>query len=182
MIHGNYLDDEEIAFAAEHRDRMAVVYCPRTHAWFGHSRYPLEKMLAANVLVALGTDSRASNPDLSIFSEMSYILRTFPAVPAATILELGTLNGAKALGLANDCGSIEVNKRAHFCVAPLDDESSGDPYEMLFAAELAGDRVYSVKINALLKKARRQIEKTGGIPHEQFWKEVSAESRMDSGN
>ena len=60
-IHGNYLDDEEIEFLGRQR-RMAVVYCPRTHAWFGHTRYPLEKLLAAGAVVALGTDSRASSP------------------------------------------------------------------------------------------------------------------------
>ena len=50
---------------------MAVVHCPRTHAYFGHRPYPLAKMLAAGVNVALGTDSCASNPDLSLLGEMA---------------------------------------------------------------------------------------------------------------
>jgi len=148
VIHGNYLDDEEIAFAAEHRDRMAVVYCPRTHAWFGHKRYPLEKLLSAGALVALGTDSRASNPDLSILAEMRYIFRSFPAVAPATILELGTLAGARSLGLAKECGSIEVGKLAHLCVAPLGDESSNDPHELLLGRcqrGVAAGAVFSIE-------------------------------------
>ncbi len=62
VIHGNYLDDEEIGFLGTNAERMAVVYCPRSHAWFGHSPYPLEKMLAAGVAAALGTDGEARRP------------------------------------------------------------------------------------------------------------------------
>ena len=99
VVHGNYLDDEEIDFLGRQRRQMAVVYCPRTHAWFGHARYPLEKLLAAGAIVALGTDSRASSPDLSLLAEMRHVAREFPAMSRATILELGTLGGARALGL-----------------------------------------------------------------------------------
>ena len=49
VIHGNYLDAEERAFLAEHADRMSLVYCPRTHAYFGHPPYPLAELLAAGV-------------------------------------------------------------------------------------------------------------------------------------
>ena len=70
VIHGNFLTDEEIAFVGAAAGQMAVVYCPRTHAYFGHPPYPLEKLLAAGAVVALGTDSRASNPDLNLLAEM----------------------------------------------------------------------------------------------------------------
>ena len=73
IVHGNYLDSEEIRFTAARRDRMAVVYCPRTHGYFAHSRYPLAEMLSAGVHVALGTDSRASNADLQLLEEMRYV-------------------------------------------------------------------------------------------------------------
>ncbi len=136
VVHGNFLGDEEIAFAARHRDRMAVVYCPRTHAWFGHKRYPLEEMLSAGVLMALGTDSRASNPDLSVLAEMRYLFKIFPAVSPADILELGTLGGAQALGVAAERGSLEVGKLAHLCAVPLPGAASGDPYEMLLGGDL----------------------------------------------
>ena len=97
VVHGNYLDDEEIEFVGKQR-QLAVVYCPRTHAWFGHARYPLEKLLTAGAVVALGTDSRASSPDLSLLAEMRHVARTFPTLSRATILELGTLGGARAWG------------------------------------------------------------------------------------
>ena len=66
VIHGNYLNDEEIAFLAANAARMSVVYCPRSHDWFAHDEYPLQKMLAAGATVALGTDGRCSTPDLSL--------------------------------------------------------------------------------------------------------------------
>ncbi len=73
VIHGNYLDDEELAFLGANRERMSLVYCPRTHAYFFHPPYPLGRALAAGVHVALGTDSRASNPDLSLLEEMRFV-------------------------------------------------------------------------------------------------------------
>ena len=72
VVHGNYLDDEEIAFLGANAGRMSVVYCPRTHDWFAHRAYPLEKMLAAGATVALGTDGRGSSPDLSLLDEMRF--------------------------------------------------------------------------------------------------------------
>ncbi len=112
VIHGNYLDDEEIAFLAEHAQNMAVVYCARTHQFFDHEPYPLAEMLAAGVTMALGTDSRASNPDLSLLEELKCAARLHPAVPPAKLLESVTLGGAKSLGLERRIGTLEVGKRA----------------------------------------------------------------------
>ena len=114
IAHGNYLDDEEIAFLGEHSDRMSVVYCPRTHAYFGHDPYPLRKMLGIGVCVALGTDSLASNPDLSLLSEMKFVHRTYPDIPLETVVRMGTLNGAMALGVADRWGTLEPGKIARF--------------------------------------------------------------------
>ena len=66
MIHGNYLDDREIEFLARHARRMAVVYCPRTHAWFDRPPYPLEKMLAAGAEGGPGRRTAGlQSPDLT---------------------------------------------------------------------------------------------------------------------
>ena len=98
VIHGNYLDAEERAFLAARRGRMSLIYCPRTHAYFGHVRYPLEQLLKLGAAVALGTDSRASNPDLSLLAEMRHVAREFPVIVPKTVLRMGTLAGAAALG------------------------------------------------------------------------------------
>ena len=90
VIHGNYLDDEELDWLAERADRVTVVYCPRSHAYFGHDPYPLIKMLDKGMHVAIGTDSCASSPDLSIRAELATVAQQFPELPVETILELGT--------------------------------------------------------------------------------------------
>ncbi len=135
VIHGNYLDGEEMAFLAARSESMAVVYCPRTHAFFGHQRYPLEKMLAMGVTVALGTDSRASNPDLSLLAEMRFVARRYPELSRATILQLGTLSGAKALGLRG-IGRLEPGAYADLAVVAIPDDATADPYELLLAGDL----------------------------------------------
>jgi len=75
IVHGNYLDEEELSYLAAQRERMSLVYCPRTHDYFLHSPYPLARALALGVRVALGTDSRASNPDLCLFDELRHTAR-----------------------------------------------------------------------------------------------------------
>jgi len=134
VIHGNYLDDEEIALVAEHAERMAVVYCPRSHAYFGHDPYPLEKMLAAGVPMALGTDSRASSPDLDLLAEMRAAAAKHPGVPRETILRLGSLGGAAALGRDREIGTIEPGKLADLTAVSLRPGAEGDPHDLLFDA------------------------------------------------
>jgi cytosine/adenosine deaminase-related metal-dependent hydrolase len=121
VIHGNYLAADEIEFAAAHRDRLSVVYCPRTHAWFGHEPYPLAAMLSTGVRMAVGTDSRASNPDLNLWAELQHIAAHHLSVSTDEILRMGTLAGAEALQLDGELGSISPGKQARLAVvAPTD--------------------------------------------------------------
>jgi cytosine/adenosine deaminase-related metal-dependent hydrolase len=133
VIHGNYLSAEEIGFVAAHRERMSAVYCPRTHAYLGHEPYPLATMLVSQVRVAVGTDSLASNPDLSLFAELQHIARQHRDVSPEAILRMGTLSGAEALGLESQLGSITPGKRARFCVVPVEG-TAGDPFEAVLAS------------------------------------------------
>ena len=130
-IHGNYFDAEEIAFAASHRDRMSVVYCPRTHAYFEHEPYPLAAMLDAGVRVALGTDSRASNPDLNMLSEVQYVASRFPEIDPVTLLRMATLDAAEALGFGDLVGSLTPGKQAKLKVVRCEGDLR-DPYAALF--------------------------------------------------
>jgi len=132
VIHGNYLSSEEIGFLAEHRARMSVVYCPRTHAYFGHASYPLAEMLRRGASVVLGTDSRASSPDLNLLTEMRFV-RDHHDVPPAAVLRMGTLEGARAFGIAPVCGTLTPGKRADLTIVALPNSSDrSDPYELLF--------------------------------------------------
>ena len=142
VIHGNYLNDEEIAFLAQQAPRMAVVYCPRTHEWFRHAPYPLEKLLEAGATVALGTDSRASTADLSVLAEMRLVARRHPGIPPAVILRLGTLDGARALGREADVGSLEPGKSANLAVVGLPDGDAADPHRLLLDSDCPVLRTY----------------------------------------
>ena len=135
VIHGNYLDEEEIEFVAAHPDRLTVVYCPRTHAYFGHPRHPLPRLLAAGANVALGTDSRASNPDLNLLEEIRFVARSFPELPSATALELGTLRAARALRIDDRFGSLEPGKLAALATIPLPETDAADPYQLIYESD-----------------------------------------------
>ncbi len=132
VIHGNYLNDEEIAFLGANAARMSVVYCPRSHDWFAHDEYPLRKMLAAGATVALGTDGRCSTPDLSLLGEMRFAARRHPGVPPERILRMGTLAGARALGREAEIGSLSPGKLADMTIVALPDRDAADPHELLF--------------------------------------------------
>ena len=113
---------------------MSLVYCPRTHAFFRHAPYPLAQLLDRGVTMALGTDSRASSPDLSILAEMRFLARQHPEIARPTILRLGTLGGAQALGLDRSVGTIEPGKLAHLTIVALADRDA-DPYDLLLDSD-----------------------------------------------
>jgi len=106
LIHGNDLTDQEIAAIRRHR-HVSVVYCPRTHAFFGHRPHPVDRLIEAGVRVALGTDSRASNPDLNLWREVQFLLRHRPDLEPYAVLRMATESGGVALsGPATDDGTI----------------------------------------------------------------------------
>jgi len=111
VIHGNLLDDRELDWLAQHRN-ISVVYCPRTHAHFGHPPHPFRRLLAQGTPVVLGTDSRASNPDLSIWNELQFLARTAPDTRAEDLLAMATSAAAIALGLEAHFGTLQIGKQA----------------------------------------------------------------------
>ncbi|MFI4876569.1 MAG: amidohydrolase family protein [Blastopirellula sp. JB062] len=112
VIHGNYLDAAELDFVAERRATMTVVYCPRTHAYFEHARYPLPELLRRNAAIAIGTDSRASNPDLAVWRDVRAAAAAFPEVAPDAFWPMVTQTPAAALGVDDRYGSLAVGKRA----------------------------------------------------------------------
>ena len=97
VVHANHLNDTEIERLSSY-PHLSVVYCPRTHAFFRHPRHPVAEMLRRGVNVAIGTDSRASNPDLSVWGEVQYLLSHRGDLDPTTVLEMATLRGARSLG------------------------------------------------------------------------------------
>ena len=111
VVHGNYLDADELDLIGRNKN-MSIVFCPRAHQFFKHSPYPLQEMLKREINVAVGTDSRASSPDLNLFADLQLIAADFPELSAMEVLKLGTVNGALALGKQNDLGTLAVGKQA----------------------------------------------------------------------
>jgi imidazolonepropionase-like amidohydrolase len=93
------------------------------------------RLLGRGINVALGTDSRASNPDLGLWNELLFLRASFSAVDPTLLLRAGTWNGAFALGQETETGSLEIGKLADLAVISLAAESTGDPYSLLFRPE-----------------------------------------------
>ncbi|MBI1914261.1 MAG: amidohydrolase family protein, partial [Planctomycetes bacterium] len=131
FVHGNYLWPR-IVFPRN----GSIVYCPRTHAAFGHPPHPFRDFLARGVRVALGTDSLASNPDLDLLAEARFVHRKHPDVPGGTLLRMATLAGAEALGWADETGSLEPGKSADLVVLPVSETDEDDPHKLIFDSDL----------------------------------------------
>lgn len=97
LIHGNQLNLRELDHLAG-RNQLTVVYCPRTHHFFQFDRHPVNEMLKRGIRVALGTDSRASNPDLDLWREVQFLLIHRSDLNPADVIRMSTQHGAQALG------------------------------------------------------------------------------------
>jgi cytosine/adenosine deaminase-related metal-dependent hydrolase len=123
------VDSEEIATLAS--TGTAVAHCPRSNAALGCGVAPLAELRDAAVQVGIGTDSPASAPSFDFFEELRNVLfsararaRRPDVLSAGEALELGTLGGARALGLGDEVGSLVPGKQADLTVVSLE----GSPY------------------------------------------------------
>jgi cytosine/adenosine deaminase-related metal-dependent hydrolase len=113
-VHGNYFTDEDLTFLAHHQN-ITTVYCPRTHHFFGHTPHPFRKLLSAGCRVVLGTDSRASNPDLSIWRELQHVVRLAPDLSPGQLLAMITTHAAEAM----QCETAKFRIRKHQPFSPV---------------------------------------------------------------
>jgi cytosine/adenosine deaminase-related metal-dependent hydrolase len=113
-------------------------------------------MLSRGVNVALGTDSRASSPDLSVLAEMRFIHRHYSDVSPADIVRLGTINGARSLGVQDQFGSLVVGNRADFTAVGLPETEAGDPYELLLNFHYSTQRLCFVHGRNMKANYRRE--------------------------
>ena len=123
------VDEEEIGLLARHG--VAVAHCPRSNAFLGCGIAPLAELRAAGLRVGVGTDGVSSVPSHDFFEELRMVIagarardEDAGALSAAEALELGTLGGARALGLDAEIGSLVPGKRADLAVVSL----AGSPY------------------------------------------------------
>ncbi len=123
-IHMTHLEDEEIETFADSGGH--VVHCPESNLKLASGFCPVHRLMQAGVNVALGTDGAASNNDLDMFSEMRTaallakgVAGNASALPAAKALSMATINGARALGLEQETGSLEIGKSADLIAVDL---------------------------------------------------------------
>lgn len=111
LVHNTYTTDRDVIEAKEIHTSLFWVLCPRANLYI-EDRLPNIPMLHhQNVTLTLGTDSLASNDLLSILEEMKTISAYYPEIDLKDLLQWGTLNGARALGLDATHGSFERGKK-----------------------------------------------------------------------
>jgi cytosine/adenosine deaminase-related metal-dependent hydrolase len=159
------LDDEEIALLAS--TGTGVAHCPRSNAALGCGVAPLEELRAARVRVGVGTDSPASAPSFDFFDELRSVLLTARAraqrpnvLTATETLELGTLGGARALGLDGEVGSIVPGKRADIAVVSLEGSAYAPVEDPAGAVVFGGspERVLATFVDGELRYERGGME------------------------
>jgi 5-methylthioadenosine/S-adenosylhomocysteine deaminase len=123
-VHMTQLSDEEIALVADRG--VHVVHCPQSNLKLASGLCPVQRLLEADVNVALGTDGAASNNDLDMIGEMrtaallgKAVAADASAVSAAQALRMATLGGARALGLDDTIGSLVPGKCADIVAVDL---------------------------------------------------------------
>lgn len=116
-VHGAQLDRRELDLLAARG--AALVTCPRSNRHVGAGAPPVERFVESGVTLAIGTDSLASNEDLSVFAELAELRRLAPGIPARPLIEAATLGGARALGLDERMGSISRGREASLIAVSL---------------------------------------------------------------
>ena len=176
-IHAVHLEPSDIDRLAA--QRCHVVHCPASNMKLASGIAPVAELIARGINVALGTDGAASNNRLDLFSDMrlaSLLAKVQTgeagALRAAVALRMATLNGAAALGLEQDIGSLMPGKQADLAALRLDDIATlpmYDPISHLVHAAgrehvtdvwVAGQRVVddgrltTIDMSALIGRAR----------------------------
>lgn len=138
-VHMTQVNDEDISLLVEHN--CSVIHCPESNLKLASGFCPVERLWEAGVNVAIGTDGAASNNDLDLLGETrtaallaKAVAGSATALSAHRALRMATLNGARALGLEDQTGSLEVGKLADmvaFDLSRLAQQPIYDPVSQL---------------------------------------------------
>ncbi len=133
IAHLNELTDSDFKLLERSKSRFNVVHSPRSHDYFNHSQFPFERLRSLGFNICLGTDSLASNENLSLFAEMRAFQRREHGISAEDILKMVTVNPAMALHQENTIGRI----RPGFCADLIAVQcSKGDnPFEQIVGSD-----------------------------------------------
>ena len=162
IAHGVQLTPQQRRMMA--KDQTRVTHCPSANLKLGSGIAKVARMQRAGIVVALGADGAACNNNLDALLEMrlaSLLAKRFGdtgALPARRVLRMATIDGARALGLADEVGSLEVGKRADVTVIDLSTthvEPWGEPAaRIVYAAQSRDVRHVVVDGRVLLHEGR----------------------------
>jgi len=141
-VHMTQISDEDLSMLVE--SNSSVIHCPESNLKLASGFCPVERLWQAGVNVAVGTDGAASNNDLDLLGETrtaallaKAVAGSATALDAHRALRMATLNGARALGIESDTGSIEIGKAADlvaFDLSGLAQQPVYDPVSQLIYA------------------------------------------------
>ncbi|MBK8205440.1 MAG: amidohydrolase family protein [Planctomycetes bacterium] len=106
LVHCNYPSGEDLQWIE--RTQPTICWCPRSHAYFGHEPWPLREYFDSGANLVLGTDSLASNDGLDMWGEITAAALAHPDAPRTELLRMATVNGRRALGLADDVADLAI--------------------------------------------------------------------------
>ena len=163
--HGVWVNAADMKILRSHQ--VAVSHNPESNMKLASGIAPVPEYLAAGITVGLGTDGAASNNDLDMFEAMRFAALLHKvktgnpqAVPASVALEMATINGARALGLDKQIGSLEAGKRADLVIVSAASARLTPMYDpvshLVYAVH--GDDVRTVMVNGrLLMRDRKML-------------------------
>ena len=138
LIHAVHVTERDRDHMA--RRGVSVAHCPRSNARLSGGVAPVPELLSEGIPVGLGTDSLASAPTLDLWDEMRAALEVHAGrLAPVEVLEMATLGGARALGLADQVGSLEVGKRADLIAVSAGAMMASDPAGSLIAGTRGAD-------------------------------------------
>lgn len=123
LVHNTCIGDEDISFAAAQPPEIFYCLCPMANWYIERAVPPVDRLMAANGAICLGTDSLSSNHELNILCEIRQIRKHFPEIPLETLLRWATFNGAQALNMS-DCVGRLVKGKAPGIVHLLEDNTT----------------------------------------------------------
>lgn len=118
-VHCIHVSEAEIGLLVKAGSKVCL--CPGSNRYLGVGKAPLTKYLQAGIMPSLGTDSLASNPEISLWREMKLLAEDHPSVDLSDILAMATAGGAAALDLDSEIGTLEPGKQARFLTVSLPD-------------------------------------------------------------
>ena len=179
-VHMTQLTAEEIARLSI--SGASVVHCPESNLKLASGFCPVQALLSAGVNVALGTDGAASNNDLDMLGELrsaallaKAVSGDATAVPAHTALRMATLNGAKAMGLEAETGSLRPGKAADITAIDLSGLASQPVYDPVSQIVYTASReqvtdVWVAGKRLLANRTLTTLDETAILRNAQSWR------------